>query len=266
MQTQNGTAQQTILSTRKGLDADSFEHQEQNLPDLNDCAAMVDHYAPMVKIIVARMKGRFPSHADIEELESAGMTGLLAAIERFDPSKGYSFQTYASVRIRGAILDELRAMDMVPRSVRLKQRKLEKLSAAMEQSLGRAPTDSELREEMGLDQRAFDKLRYQTRPVSIVYLDADPEGNQDGAGHDYIADSHAVNAPERIEKQELMDLVARKIMELPEQSRKVLALYFNEGMRLAEIGELMGLSEARICQIRAQALEHLRRFVSRMSQ
>ncbi len=264
MQTQNSIARHPILNS---------EAEQSFVNDLSpsawtgerDSTALLAHYAPMVKIIVARMRGKFPSHADIEELESSGMMGLLSAIERYDPSKGYTFQTYASIRIRGAILDELRAMDMVPRSVRIKQRKLEKLSSTMEQRLGRAPSDGELKTEMGMDQRAFDRLRFQTRPVSLVHLDADPEQGREGATHESIADTAAIFAPDTLERQELMELVARKIMELPEQFRKVLVLYFNEGMRLAEIGELMGLSEARICQIRAQALEHLRRYVQRIS-
>jgi RNA polymerase sigma factor for flagellar operon FliA len=227
-------------------------------------AEKLAEYSPLVKIIVARMRSKLPSHADLEELESAGMMGLLAAIERYDPSRGYTFQTYASVRIRGAILDELRAMDMVPRSVRLKQRLLARTSAYLEQRNGRAPTDAEIRAELNLEPAEFEKLRSQTKPVSIIYLDGPAESESDNQ-HDLIADDTVEFASDRMEKEELMELVARKIMELPDQQRKVLALYFNEGMRLAEIGELMGLSEARICQIRGQALEHLRRFVSRLS-
>lgn len=229
-----------------------------------DAAAILAQHAPMVKIIVARMRSKLPSHADIEELESAGMMGLLAAIERFDESKGYTFQTYASIRIRGAILDELRAMDMVPRSVRLKQRIIAKTSSALEQRIGREPSEEELREELKMDHKSFERLRFQTQPVSIVSLDGTIKDTTESF-HESIADENACIVPERMEREELQELVARKIMELPQQHRRVIALYFNESMTLAEIGELMGLSEARICQIRAQALEHLRRFVSRMS-
>jgi len=260
MQTQNSIAQKTFLSG-EAVGARSLVGSGAPIVDTD---AMLEQYGPMVKIIVSRMRCKLPAHADYEELESVGMMGLLAAIDRFDRSKGYSFQTYASVRIRGAILDELRAMDMLPRSVRLKQRLLERTSGALEQRLGRVPAEEELRKELNLDERAFAKLRMQTQPVSVVSLDAEMEG-ADSSFHECIADDAAEVVSERIEREEMQELVARKIMELPEQSRKVLALYYNEGMRLAEIGELMGLSEARICQVRAQAVEHLRRFVKRMS-
>ena len=233
-------------------------------PDFSDRAGMLEKYAPLVKMIVGRMRGKMPQHADVEELESAGMMGLLSAIERYDPTRGYTFQTYASVRIRGAILDELRHMDMVPRSVRIKQRLIARTTQTLEQRLGRTPSDGELSGELGLDEESFRKLRVQTRPVSILYLDGEGPG-EGGAMHECIADEEGEEAPSRLEREELQEMIARRIMEMPEQSRKVLALYFTEGMRLAEIGLAMGLSEARICQIRSQAIEQLRRYVHRMS-
>jgi RNA polymerase sigma factor FliA len=263
MQMQNSTAlnsskSQTATAAEKDVACAGKQAKSEQ-------AEKLAKYAPLVKIIVARMRNKLPSHADLEELESAGMMGLLAAIERYDATRGYTFQTYASVRIRGAILDELRAMDMVPRSVRLKQRLLARTNQTLEQRNGRTPTDEELREELNLDEGEYEKFRSQTKPVSIIYLDASTESALDNQ-HDAIADDTVEFASNRMEREEMMELVARKIMELPEQSRKVLALYFNEGMRLAEIGELLGLSEARICQIRAQALEQLRRYVGRMSE
>jgi len=263
MQTQNSTASNNLKpQTPVATERTSVRAADKAGADQ---AEKLSKYAPLVKIIVARMRNKLPSHADLEELESAGMMGLLAAIERYDPTRGYTFQTYASVRIRGAILDELRAMDMVPRSVRLKQRLVARTSQSLEQRNGHAPTDEELREELNLNPSEYEKLRSQTKPVSIIYLDASSESDADSQ-HDSIADESVEFAASRMEREEMMELVARKIMELSEQHRKVLALYFNEGMRLAEIGELLGLSEARICQIRTQALEQLRRYVSRMSE
>jgi RNA polymerase sigma factor for flagellar operon FliA len=251
------------------MQARNLENEEKNLPaavgkSADNRAEMLLKYAPLVKAIVARMRGRMPQHADIPELESAGMTGLLAAIERYDPARGYTFQTYAAVRIRGAILDELRHMDMVPRSVRLKQRLIARTTQALEQRLGRAPTDSELSGEMGLDTKSFQKLRMQARPVGIVYLDGEAPG-EGGAMHECIADEESEAVQTRMEREELRELVARRIMEMPEQSRRVLTLYFVEGLNLAEIGAAMNLSEARICQIRSQGLEQLRRYARHMS-
>jgi len=262
MQTQKSRTDGRATPAAIGVDAPASDGAAA--PDYSDRSAMLEKYAPLVKMIVSRMRGKMPQHADVEELESAGMTGLLSAIERYDPSRGYSFQTYASVRIRGSILDELRHMDMVPRSVRIKQRLIARTTQTLEQRLGRAPTDGELSGELSMDAESFRRFRAQTRPVSIVYLDSDNQG-EGGALHESIADENGEEAHSRIEREELQELIARRILEMPEQSRKVLALYFNEGMRLAEIGLAMGLSEARICQIRSQAIEQLRRYVQRMS-
>ena len=260
MQTQKGIAQNTALRTNENGKTENNSFPEKS----GDKSAMLVNYRPLVKIIVARMRTKLPSHVDVEELESIGMMGLLAAIERYDPGRGYTFQTYASVRIRGAILDELRAMDMVPRSVRLKQRLLSRTSNAIEQRTGRTPTTDEMCESLQISRSDYDHLRELTKPVSMIYLDGSPEGGEKG-GNDFIADESQEGVQGKIEREELMELVARKIMELPIQHRRVIALYFSEGLRLAEIGELMGLSEARICQIRAQALEHLRRYVTHIS-
>jgi RNA polymerase sigma factor FliA len=265
MQTQNSIAQKSSTSGKASeIDTHAVTAMSSVKTDEAACNAMLVEYTPLVKIIVSRMRSRLPSHADLEELESIGMTGLLAAIKRYDSSRGYTFQTYASVRIRGAILDELRAMDMVPRSVRLKQRLIARTSGEIEQRTGRVPTSEQMCAALKLDRKGYDKLCEQAKPVSVIYLDGVPEGG-DAQMHELIADETLEQVPDRIEREELFELVARKIMELPEQHRKVIALYFNEGMRLAEIGEVMGLSEARICQIRAQALEHLRRFVKHVT-
>jgi RNA polymerase sigma factor FliA len=257
--------QKRIAETSASNSNIEIEDEEKNMPvNAGDKAAMLAKYDSLVKIIVARMRTRLPSHVDVEELESIGMMGLLSAIERYDPSRGYTFQTYASVRIRGAILDELRTMDMVPRSVRLKQRLLARTSSGIEQKTGRAPTSGEMCEALNITRPEYDKLCEVTKPVSMIYLDGFSE-NDDAHRHDLIADETQETVQNRMEREELQELVARKIMELPEQHRQVIALYFNEGLRLAEIGELMGLSEARICQIRTQALEHLRRYVNRVS-
>jgi RNA polymerase sigma factor FliA len=260
MQTQKRIAEKQPKVVKPAADTEQGNESEI----FDDKAAMLERYKGLVKIIVARMRARLPSHVDVEELESIGMMGLLAAIGRYDPGRGYTFQTYASVRIRGAILDELRTMDMVPRSVRIKQRLVARTSNGIEQRIGRTPTASEMCEALNVTRAEYDKLREITKPVSMIYLDGASETN-DGGMHDFIADETVEAVQGKMEREELQELVARKIMELPEQHRKVVVLYFNEGLRLAEIGEVMGLSEARICQIRSQALEHLRRYVRRMS-
>ncbi len=244
---------------RKSIDSGEVED-----PPLHSKKEMLLRYRPVVKIIVAKMRDNLPSHADLEELESVGLIGLISAIDRFDPTRGYTFETYASIRIRGAILDELRNLDMMPRSVRAKQRQLQKTVEQLEQDLGRAPSDEEIRHAMELPEKKYRKLRAQTVNPTVIFLDR-AENSEDVNPHEAIPDEEATAVPESLEKKELARLVAHKIKELPEAQRKVLALYFNEEMRLAEIGKIMGLSEARVSQIRTQALLHLRRFCRRMT-
>jgi RNA polymerase sigma factor for flagellar operon FliA len=155
-------------------------------------------------------------------------------------------------------------MDMLPRSVRTKQRKLSRAVESLEQRLGRAPTDDEVRSELQLDNKGYEKLRSQTKPLQMIFLDR-ASSDDDCDPHEFIADESIESSPEHAERAELHELVAHKILELPGAQRKVLALYFHEGLRLAEIGEVMGLSEARVSQIRTQALSHLRKFVRRMT-
>lgn len=229
-----------------------------------DFAELLVRYQPLIRVIVAKMSPNLPAHADFEELRSAGLTGLIHAIERFDPSRGYTFETYASIRIRGAILDELRRLDLVPRSVRRNQRRLAAAVEKLEKELGRAPQDSEIQAELGLGDRKYAKIRAQGNPLSILFLDA-PVADGETQGHELLADEEAEAAPDRVETDELLSLVADKIHQLPEAQQKVLALNFFEELRLAEIGRIMNLSEARVSQIRAQALATLRKFVRRMT-
>jgi RNA polymerase sigma factor for flagellar operon FliA len=236
------------------------------LPDITPMGMrdMLLKHSKLVKIIVAKMRDSLPSYADLEELESVGVIGLINAIERFDVSKGYTFETYASIRIKGAILDELRSYDMVPRSVRTKQRKLQKSKERLEQTLGREPTDEEIQRDLGLESKAYEKFKSQTRPISLIYLDKASQSDETNP-HEAISDDTQVLCSELLEQKELKELVARKILELPEAQKKVLALYFFEEMRLAEIGHVMGLTEARVSQIRTQAINTLRTFVRRMT-
>lgn len=232
-----------------------------NHPELQ---SMLLKHSSMVKVIVAKMRDRLPSHADLEELESVGLLGLIDAVERFDPSRGYSFETYASIRIRGAILDELRSMDLLPRSVRAKQRKLNETVQTLEQRHGRAPTDEEIRSELQLTPKKYGKLCAQTQTPSFIFLDRQ-QSSEEVNPHDSIADELQIPSSSALEHRELCQIVARRIKALPEQQRKVLAMYYYEDMRLAEIGQVMGLTEARISQIRAQAILDLRRYLTKIT-
>ncbi len=239
----------------------SASASEVNREDLSD---KLEQYLPLVKVIVAKMRPNLPSYADIEELSSAGVIGLISAIERFDASRGYCFETYASIRVRGAILDELRKLDIMPRSARSKFRRLNQAVENLEQRLGRAPSDEEICQELEMPLKSYFKLRADTQPFNLLFLDQGSDAEVLNR-HELVADEDQQFPLERLENEELMELVKEKIKELPRRQKIVLALYYYEGMRLAEIGRILGVSEARISQLRTQALKTLRKFLNRMT-
>jgi len=226
-------------------------------------ADMIHRHLPLVKVIVAKMRPNLPSHADCEELHSAGVVGLISAIERFDPSRGFCFETYASIRVRGAILDELRKLDIMPRSARSNYRKLKKTVEILEQKLGRAPSDREIWEEMGLTPQKYRKMRANTQPCSMVFLDKTRDADELNL-HDLVADDRLTPCHEMLEQEELTVIINEKIQKLPGRQKMVLAFYYYEGMRLAEIGNILGVSEARVSQLRSQALKSLRIYLNRI--
>lgn len=223
--------------------------------------ALLEKYYPLVRVIVKGMLSHLPPCADAEELHSVGVTGLIAAVDRYDPANAATFKAYASMRIRGAILDELRKMDALPRTRRAKVRRLRNVVDSLEQRFGRAPTDSEVSEALGLNLEEFRRYRQNAEPVVIMSLDQSPNHDESEGGtlHDTIADDHDVAVPERLERVEMANQVASMIAKLPERQRKILIQYYYEGKRLTDIAEIFGVTEARICQIHTQAVAKLRR-------
>ena len=244
-------------NTKTAKGPESSDQDEQHMAD------MVHRHLPLVKVIVAKMRPHLPAYADYEELYSAGVVGLVSAIERFDPTRGFCFETYASIRVRGAILDELRKLDIMPRSARSNYRKLNKTVEALEQKLGRAPSDREIRHEMGLTPQKYRKLRVATQPSSILFLDKAREADELNL-HDLVADDRLTPCHQMIEQEEMTEIINEKIQKLPQRQKMVLAFYYYEGMRLAEIGKILGVSEARVSQLRSQALKSLRIYLNRM--
>ncbi len=224
-----------------------------------------EHY-PLVNTVVKSMLSYLPRCADSEELHSVGITGLIAAVQKFDPKQSGTFKAYAAMRIRGSILDELRRMDSLPRTRRAKVRELSKIVEELEQKLGRAPRDSEIADAMGLTMAELERYQLKARPVVLVSLDGASSQDDDSEVnlHEAIADQNSRPCYEDLEKSEYIDLMADMINELPDRQKKVLAMYYYEGMRLAEIAEVFGVSEARICQIHTQALGVLRRNIQRV--
>ncbi len=232
-----------------------------------ECALVEKHY-PQVRAVVSQMRHNLPSCADLDELHSVGLTGLIAAVRRFDPTQTKTFEAYAAMRIRGAILDELRRLDWMPRSARHSARELRKTVDNLEQNLGRAPTVEETREKLGLNRIDFDKLQLRTQPVRFLPLDKPMErDNGQGAAlnlHDCIADENTLPTHTVLEHEETLQALMGTIKLLPERHRQVLLLYYFHNRRLSEIAEVFKVTEARVCQIHGQALQLLRqRWVDR---
>ena len=224
---------------------------------------LIEQYLPLVKGIVARMGIYFNSHIDMEDIYSVGVAGLISAVQRFDPQKSRSFTAYAAMRVRGAILDELRRIDWMPRTVRASAKKLRKTIEDLEHSLQRAATEVEIRQALGLNENEYTKLLDQVRPLSFVAIDDTPghEGSEGVSMHERISDLNEMNAREKTESREVVSLMRKRIETLPDLPKKVLSMYYFEGMRLAEIAAIFKLTEARICQIHTQTVLSLRSYL-----
>ncbi len=225
---------------------------------------LVVAYSPLVKFIAGRMASGLPSHVEEADLVSYGLLGLIGAIERFDLEREIKFETFAVARIKGAIIDELRSLDWVPRSVRSRARDVERAHAALEGSLGRAPTDEEMAVKLEMTVDEFRDVLLEIANSSVLALDdlwtfADPEG---GGGQisvlDTIQDPNALDPEHEANTAELKDRLADAIESLPERERLVIALYYYESLTLREIGEVLGVTESRVSQLHTKAVLALR--------
>ncbi len=220
---------------------------------------LVVHYASLVKYVAARVATGLPNTVEQGDLVSYGMFGLIDAIQKFEPERGFKFETYAILRIRGAILDELRSMDWVPRSVRAKARKIEQALAAFEADEGTSPTEDQLAERADM---TLDELRNTLGQIArggILGLDEMvAAGGVEGISvGDAVADDN-LGPSGQLEASEIRELLASSILALPDRERTVLGLYYYETMTLAEIGTILGVSESRVCQIHGKAVLQLR--------
>ena len=241
-------------------------------PEADAENALVEKYLPLVAAVMGRLAMTLPDHVDHDDLYSVGLLGLLQALRNYDPTCGTSFETYARVRVRGAMLDELRRMDWVPRTIHEKARRVKDVMNQLEQKLGRMPTEAQMAKAMDISLKEYDELITEIRPASFVCLDAAGAG-EDGDGgalHEVIADLAEDSPLEQVSRHELKRLIFDRLKELPPMQRKVLALYYIEDMHLREIAEVFGLTESRICQIHSQAVlsirAYLQRFESGMAQ
>lgn len=216
-------------------------------------------YLPLVKLVANRIKQTLPQTVQAADLEGAGIRGLIQSVEGFDPERGVRFESYASSRIKGAILDGLREYDWLPRSIRTKSKLLEKAMETCEARLGRIPTDDEVAAEMNLSLDDYHVLLEKVGSVQLVSLDGEPSGVEGvGSFYEVIPDEDARDPLDAIEHEEERRLVVEWLQELPEQMRRVMVLYYYEELTLKEIGEVLGLSESRICQIHSASIHSLR--------
>ena len=221
---------------------------------------LITEYASLIKFIAQKIAVRLPSNIELDDLISAGVIGLMDAIDKWDPTRDNKFKTYAEFRIRGAILDELRAQDWVPRSIRDKAKLLDKTVQNLEAEMGRIATEEEVAKAMNISIDEFHDLLNQVRPVSLLSIDeAQSFSNVDKKSILNILEGTKLNNPYvQLNIKVVKDVVTKAIEELPERQRLVLSLYYYEDLNLKEIGKVLRVTESRVSQLHAQAVSRLR--------
>ena len=221
---------------------------------------LLKRFAPLVRHVVERVAATLPRNVDHEDLYSAGVLGLLDAHAKFDTGKGVKFETYAVWRIKGAVLDQLRALDWASRSMRRKARNLDGVTRKLDQKLGRAASEEEVARELKLSRGDFYRLLDHVRGAVLVSLDEtrSNDGDDQGTLADHLADPGAIDLEARLEDDQTRQLLLATIDQLPEQERLVVALYYYEKLTLKEIGRTLGISESRVSQVHTRAMTRLR--------
>jgi len=221
----------------------------------------LEDYLPLVKYIAGRLAIGLPRSVEMDDLINAGVIGLIEAHHNFDSGKGVKFETYASLRIRGSILDELRGMDWVPRSTRARSREIERAIAKLENELGRTPTEAELADGLGVELEDYHRMIDDVSSTSLLSLDELAGGEGDDKPVPLVDTLRSPDQPSalmNLEREELRDLLADSLGQLSEQERLVVALYYYEELTLKEIGQVLELSESRVSQLHTKAVLGLR--------
>ena len=231
----------------------------------SDREAAIKQYAPLVKYVVGRLAIGLPAILDYEDILSYGTIGLIEALDRYDDSKGVKFETYAISRIRGSIIDALRALDRLPRSVRQKAKKLEAIHASYSLEHGREPTDDEVAAAMGLTIEQYNQALVDCSWVTVS-LDGllDRDNNDDGSAPTELpADPNEEDFTQRLEKRQLVEALTGAVKQLPEREWLIVSLYYRDEMTMKEIAQILEISESRVCQLHGRALSRLRARMSR---
>ena len=227
---------------------------------------LMEHYLPIVRYTAERLSAKLPSEVDVDDLISAGIFGLLDAIEAFDLTRGVKFETYCSPRVRGAILDELRAMDWVPRLVRSRAQKLENATKALKAELGRLPSDDEIARRLDIDRDELEKMLRDANTVSLISLSRkyqDHDSNRELHEIDVLQDRHSEDPLLAIQKRDLHDFLMNG---LSRTERLIIVLYYYEQLTMKEIGVVLDLSESRVSQMHSGILARLMRELVRGGQ
>ncbi|MGE5691652.1 MAG: RNA polymerase sigma factor WhiG [Pseudomonadota bacterium] len=235
------------------------EYRRSKDPKVRD--RLILTYAPLVKYVAGRLGSGLPAHVDDDDLVSYGLLGLIGAIERFDPDRDIKFETYAIARIKGSIIDELRALDWVPRSVRSRAREIERAIADLESRLGRAPTDEEISGKLGVSVEELNESLSEIGRTSIAALDelwTVSSGGDQVALIDTIEDEQGPNPQSALDETEMREAIADAISRLPEREKLVVTLYYYEELTLREIGEVLGVTESRVSQLHTKAILRLK--------
>ncbi len=226
----------------------------------SDKSKLIEEYAPLIRFVAQKIAIRLPSNIELDDLISAGVIGLMDAIEKYDPTRDNKFKTYAEFRVRGAILDELRTQDWVPRSVREKSKLLDRATSKLEAELGRSPTEEETAARLSMTMDEYYDLVNQVRPVSVLSIDdAQTFSQSDRKSILNILEAAKIANPlVQMSSKSVRDIIAGAIEELPERQRLVLSLYYYEDLNLKEIGLVLRVTESRVSQLHAQAISKLR--------
>jgi len=222
---------------------------------------VIKRYSPMIKYVANRIAMRLPPHIEVDDLISVGVLGLMDAISKYDSSRGAKFKTYAEFRVRGAILDELRAMDWVPRSIRQKASNVDKVVQALQAKLSRSPEDEEVAKEMGISLDQFHDTLNETKSIPVFSLEdlgiAKESGEQQSL-LDCLAGKADADPQTQIRLIELKEIIAKAIDALPEKERLMVSLYYYEELTMKEIGAVLDITESRVSQIHSKAVYRLR--------
>jgi RNA polymerase sigma factor for flagellar operon FliA len=236
-----------------------LEYRRSGDPGVRD--RLILTYAPLVKYVAGRLGSGLPAHVEEGDLVSYGLLGLIGAIERYDPARDIKFETYAIARIKGAIIDELRALDWVPRSVRSRAREIERAIAELESKLGRAPNDDEIAGKIGISVDELEDSLTDISRSSIAALDelwsVSGEGDQISL-MDTIEDTNGPRPADALDEVETREVLADAIARLPEREKLVITLYYYEELTLREIGEVLGVTESRVSQLHTKAILRLK--------